>query len=269
MANPITISNTSLAQSLIGKIGNSQATTASSLSKLSTGLLVSKASDNAAALSIISGMNSEVRGLNQATRNTNDAISMTQIADGGMQSINEAQQRIRELSVQASNGTLNDSDRASLQLEVDQLQSQISDTIANTEFNGKQVLASSETVAVQTGPNAGDSTNIALTDYSASFTNVDISTQAGAQSAITSIDADMETATDAQAKFGAVQNGLESTASNLASMAESISAARSRIEDLDVASETAKLASSQIRDQFSVSTLAQSGQYNRNILDLL
>ncbi len=269
MANPITISNTSLAQSLINQTSENRLTIGNSFRKLSSGLRVSRAMDDAAALSIISKMNSEVRGLNQATRNANDGISMSQVAEGGLESIESAQQRIRELSVQAANGTYTDADRASMQKEVDALQSQINDTIASTEFNGKQVLASSDTVQLQTGPDAGDQTNITLTDHTGSFTSVDISTQAGAQAAIDSIDADLETTNDARSKFGAFQSGLESTVSNLGSMTESISAARSRIQDLDIASETANLLSSRIRDQAGIAMLSQSGDLNRNVLDLL
>lgn len=264
----ITINSTN-AQGLINRTNKSLREQSTLFRKIGSGKAIESAKDNAAMLAIATSMSSEIRGFNQAQRNVNDGISMLQVAEGGLSQVQDAQQRIRELAVQASNGTLTDSDRAAIQLEVDQLQSQISDVVSQTEFNTKNILSSGETVDFQAGANQGQTISHTFTDYSAAFTNVDVSTQAGASSALATLDADINTVADGRSELGALMNRLESSANNLANAAENTSAARSRIQDADMAMLTAQQTSAAIRTQAGIAVQIQARQTSAAATQLL
>ncbi len=250
-------------------LGNSQSSMQTSLERLSSGLRINRAKDDAAGLAISDRLTAQIRGYDQAIRNTNDGISMVQTADGAMEEVTNALQRMRELAVQASTGTVNTTDGASLKAEYTALKSTIDDIVADTKFNGTALL-SGGSVTLQTGINAGDTTAVTFGNIS-SLTGIgdDISTNAGASAAITKLDADINTVASARATVGGVQSGLESRVRNMSSITENLSAARSRVLDADFAKETANLTRTQILQQAGSAMLAQANQLPQTVLSLL
>ncbi|MBF0370213.1 MAG: flagellin [Magnetococcales bacterium] len=264
----ITIQN-SASQGLIHSTSQVQKSLNETFQKLSTGLKVDQAQDNAALLAIADRFSTQVRGYNQAIQNANDGVSMVQVADAGLAQIQDGQVRLQELAIQSANATLNDSDRQALQTEANQIQEQIDSIIADTNFNGIDVLASNTPVNLQTGTGEGDVTSINFQDFSNAFTSVDISTQAGAQNAISSLETDMETVSQARSELGAVQSGLESTLNNLGSTVEALTAAKSRVEDADMAQAMLDKTSQDIRSQANIALLVQANQASERVMDLL
>jgi flagellin len=263
-------------------LSSSQGALETSLRRLSSGLRVNNARDDAAGLFSIQKMTADIRGLNQAVRNAQDGISLGQTGEGAMQQIQDAQQRIREIAVQSANATVED--RTGLQAEVDQLTQEISRIVQTTEFNGQNLLdGSSATLTFQIGQdgtadNRIDVTGLDLTGitgYNASLTatgTVDVSTQAAAQTAITNIDnatTGLDFVSSSRATFGAVQNRFEAVVVNLTTYSENLSAARSRIQDADFAAETANLTRAQILQQAGVAMLAQANTLPQTALSLL
>jgi len=246
---------------------------ARSIERLSTGRRINSASDDAAGNAIATRMTSEVRGLNMAIRNANDGISLAQTAEGGMNEITNMLQRMRELAVQSANGTLAAGDRTNLQTEVTALIAQIGDVATRTDFNGVALLdGTNASLNIQTGSNASEVVAVTLTDVDATALAVnalDISTEAGATSALTALDAALTTVTTAQASLGASQNRLQTTVSNLSDRVANITESRSRIEDVDFSAETTALAKAQILSQASTAMLAQANQTQQNVLSLI
>ncbi len=246
---------------------------AKSIERLSTGRRINSASDDAAGNAIATRMTSEVRGLNMAIRNANDGISLAQTAEGGMNEITSMLQRMRELSVQSANGTLAGGDRANLQTEVTALIAQIGDVATRTDYNGVALLdGTNASINIQTGSQASETVAVTLTDVDATALAVnalDISTEAGANGALTALDAALTTITTAQASLGASQNRLQTTVSNLSDRVANITESRSRIEDVDFSAETTALAKSQILSQASTAMLAQANQTQQNVLSLI
>ena len=246
---------------------------AKSIERLSTGRRINSAADDAAGNSIATRMTSEMRGLNMAIRNSNDGISMAQTAEGGMNEITNMLQRMRELSVQSANGTLSAGDRTNLQSEVSALISQIGDVATRTTFNGVALLdGTNASISIQTGSSASQTVSVALTDVDATalaVASLDISTEAGAASALTALDTALDTITTAQANLGASQNRLQSTISNLTDRVANITESRSRIMDVDFSAETTQLAKNQILSQASTAMLAQANQSQQSVLSLL
>lgn len=246
---------------------------ARSIERLSTGSRINSAADDAAGNAIANRMTSEIRGLNMATRNANDGISLAQTAEGGMNEITSMLQRMRELSVQAANGTLSDADRTNLQVEVTALVAQIGDVTDRTTFNDVALLDGvNATISIQTGANAGDTVDITLTDVTAATLGVDaldIGTAAGASTALTALDTALDTITTAQASLGADQNRLQATISNLNDRVANLTESRSRIVDVDFSAETTELAKNQILSQASTAMLAQANQSQQSVLSLL
>jgi len=252
-----------------------------SLQRLSSGLRINRAADDAAGLAISDRMTSQVRGLNQAARNANDGISMLQTAEGAMDEISNALQRMRELAVQAATGTVNDTDKASLNDEYQALGEEINRIVAATTFNETPLLSNTTPINLQVGYQSDPPTNqvqISFADLSAltSVSDLDsaggtdnISTEAGALAALDAIDADIDTVSGARADVGALQNRLESTIRNLANIVENQSAARSRIRDADFAAETANLTRTQILQQAGTAMLAQANAIPQSVLQLL
>jgi len=263
------------------------ATNSSSLStvfqRLSSGLRVNSAKDDAAGLAVAEGMSSIIRGASVAIRNANDGISMGQTAETALGNVANQLQRIREIAVQAANGSITDTQRGNLQKEVDQLTQEIARSVGNTKFNSISLLDSSASIVFQVGSNASDTVSIAgagltgLTSFGSNGLSgmltstgiVNVSTSAAASGAITSLDTDITTITQKRATFGAVQNRFEAVISGLEVYSESLSAARGRIVDADFASETAALTRGQILQQASTAILAQANALPQNALTLL
>ena len=243
------------------------------MERLSTGKRINSAKDDAAGLAIASSMTAQIKGMTQGVRNANDGISLAQTAEGGLGEVSNMLQRMRELTVQALNGT-NDADaKSNIQAEISQLATQITDTLANTEFNGTKLFdGSTATVSIQAGANAADTVDIDLDDVAG---NADV-TAALAVDATTATTADLATFDDAlkaiattRANLGAVQNRLESTVNNLTNNITSLTDAKSRIEDADFSAETTALAKQQILSQASTAMLAQANQSQQGVLKLI
>jgi len=260
-------------------LSNSQGTLETSLRRLSSGLRVSSAKDDAAGLFSIQKMTADIRGLNQAVRNAQDGISLGQTGEGAMDQIQSAQQRIREIAVQSSNATVED--RTGLQAEVDQLTQEISRIVATTQFNGTQLLdGTAGTLTFQIGQDGTASNQISVTgvdltgmnSYNATLTatgTVDVSSATAASAEIAAMDTDIDSVSSNRATFGAVQNRFESVVVNLTTYSENLSAARGRIQDADFAAETANLTRSQILQQAGVAILAQANTLPQSALQLL
>jgi len=260
-------------------LNTSQSSLATSIQRLSSGLRVNSAKDDAAGLAIANRMDAQVRGMNVAIRNANDGISLAQTAEGALGKVTDMLQRMRELAVQSNNATNSSSDRISLNQEFQQLSSEISRTLAGTTFNGTTILNSATTLTFQIG--AG--TNTATDQMSISTANIpagsgvaavivstaSITGTAGATAAMTSIDTALDEVNSARATFGAMQNRFESIISNLQVGAENQTAARSRIMDADFAAETAALTRAQILQQAGTAMLSQSNQVPQQVLSLL
>ena len=243
----------------------------SAMERLSTGKRINSAKDDAAGLAISSSMTSQIRGMSQAIRNANDGISLAQTADGALGEVTNMLQRIRELSVQSASGTYSADDRANLQSEVTQLGAQIDSVIANTKFNGVAVFGSSDvTVKVQTGYGSADQTTLTVTGINVSAASgSDISTAAGATTALTNSDAALKAVATTRSSLGAGQSRLESVVNNLSNQVVNLSDARSRIEDADFSAESTNLAKAQILNQASTAMLAQANQSQSGVLNLL
>ena len=262
------------AQRNVSATNNSLAT---SLERLSTGLRINSAKDDAAGLYSVERMTADIRGLNQAARNAADGISLSQTAEAALGQISDNLQRIRELAVQASNGTVED--RTGLQTEADLLSAEILRVAGNASFNGVQLLDGSATAALefQVGQDATDQISIAaatldvstITAYGGSGA-FDISTDANAaQAELTNLDADIDAVSGLRATFGATQNRFESVISSVQSYSENLSASRSRIQDADFAAETANLTKVQIMQQAGIAMLSQANSAPQNVLSLL
>jgi flagellin len=247
-----------------------------SFQRLSSGLRINSAADDAAGLQISNRLTSQIQGLDQAIRNANDGISLSQVAEGAMDEITTALQRIRTLSVQSQNGINSSGDRLALQKEVSALKTEISRIATTTQFGGVKVLDGSYSSTFLVGANAGQkiSVNIQRTGggYGASGLNLatlSIATLNGASSALTKIDSAISIIDSKRADLGAIQNRFQSTIRNLSNIVENVSGARSRIRDTDFAKETAELTRSQILQQASTTILSQANQRPQSALSLL
>ena len=250
-----------------------------SMQRLSSGLRINSAKDDAAGLAISDRMTSQVRGLNQASRNAQDGISMAQTAEGALGETTNLLQRMRELSVQSANDTNTDDDRASLQAEFSQLQSEIDRISANTQFNNKTLLngdfsGSGNGAIFHIGANANQTItlnigNMATSALGVNTTGASIGIQSAANAAISSIDNAIKLVDTERGSLGAVQNRLESTIANLSNVSENISASRSRIIDADIAQETSSMTKNNILQQAGVSVLTQANQTPQLALSLL
>jgi flagellin len=235
-----------------------------SLQRLSSGLRINSAKDDAAGLYTAEQLTADIRGANQAIRNAADGISFAQVAEGALAEISNNLQRIREIAVQSANGTV--TDRTGLSAEVTQLNAEISRIISSTEFNGTSVLGG-VSLTFQVGADNGDT--VSVTASAATAPTVDVSTSAGAATALNTLDTSINSISTLRATFGSIQNRFEAVISNLSSLSENTSAARSRIVDADFAAETAKLTRAQILQQAGVSIVAQANVLPQSALSLL
>ena len=261
-----------------------QSALATSVQRLSTGLRVNSAKDDAAGLAIAERMSTQVRGMNVAIRNANDAISLSQTAEGALSKINDMGQRMRELAVQSANATNSESDRASLDAEFQALSAEIKRNLDGTSFNGTKLFAALATLTFQVGANnaATDQISVVTADLTkdAKLTAVlggangggnpaDIKNAANSTAALDKLDSMLATVNSKRAEFGATQNRFEAVIQTLQVSAENQTAARSRIMDADFASETAALTRSQVLQQAGTAMLSQANSLPNNVLSLL
>lgn len=266
-------------------LATNQSTLATTLQRLSSGLRVNSAKDDAAGLAVAESFTSQIRGNTQAVRNANDGISLGQTAESALGSVAGDLQRIREISVQAANGTISNTNRSALQQEVDQLTQEISRIVQTTTFNGTSLLSGASTLTFQVGADGTASnqvsvstTNLAtagsagLFSYSASLTasgTINVTTSGGASAVIASLDSDIARIASVRSTFGAVQNRFEAVISNLQSYVENLTASRSRILDADFAAETANLTRAQVLQQAGTAVLSQANALPQTALSLL
>lgn len=247
--------------------------TQKSMEKLSSGLRINRAGDDAAGLAISEKMRGQIRGLNMASKNAQDGISLIQTAEGALNETHAILQRMRELAVQSSSDTNTDADRAELQKEVDALIEEIDRIAQDTEFNTMALLDGSFTNKVfHIGANEGQNITVDIGDMSATGIGVnglDISDQASADAAISTIDSALEAVSSQRADLGAIQNRLEHTINNLGTSAENLTAAESRIRDVDMAQEMVEFTKNNILAQAANAMLAQANQQPQQVLQLL
>ena len=244
--------------------------------RLSTGLRISTAADDAAGLAISERLRSQVRSLEQSKRNANDGISLVQTAEGALNEVSSILTRLRELSIQASNGSVSNQDKSTLNEEFTSLVDEVNRIGRSTEFNGIKLLdGSSSSVSFQVGfgTNTGiDTISVSLSaalSTSLSLNSLDIGSGGSTTTAISNIDAAINTISSLRGSLGAVQNRLGSTINNLAIQTENLSAAESRIRDVDVAYETAQLTRNNILQSASISVLSQANAQPQAALQLL
>ncbi|MCB6182239.1 flagellin FliC [Leeia sp. TBRC 13508] len=270
-----------------------------SLQRLSSGLRINSAKDDAAGLAVSQGMTSAIRGDQQAVKNANDGISLAQTAEGALGQVSDNLQRIREISVQAANGSISDTNRSQLQKEVDQLTQEISRIVTTTEFNGTTLLSGNSSLTFQVGSEGSASNQVSIASSSLNLASglanasgigstasgstglntfntnltavqtISVLTSAAASANIEALDADISTVTNSRATFGAVQNRFEAVIANLQNYVENLDSARSRIQDTDFAAETAALTKNQILQQAGTSILSQANKLPQQALTLL
>ena len=262
-----------------------QSALATSVQRLSTGLRVNSAKDDAAGLAIAERMNTQVRGMNVAIRNANDAISLSQTAEGALSKINDMGQRMRELAVQSANATNSESDRQNLNQEYQALAEEIKRNLAATSFNGTKLFAEAAKLEFQVGANAATTDAIAINTTDLTKDNAfsaalgamgatpasapDINSASNATAALDKLDTMLAKVNSKRAEFGATQNRFEAVIQTLQVSAENQTAARSRIMDADFASETAALTRSQVLQQAGTAMLSQANSLPNNVLSLL
>ena len=244
----------------------------SSLERLSSGLRINRAADDAAGLAIAEGFRSQVRGTQVAQRNAQDGVSLVQTAEGSLSETTNILQRIRELAVQAANGTQSTNNRAALNNEVQQLLQQIDDIAEDTEFNGIRVLSSAQTVTLQAGPNPSQTLVVSVNGAKTNdlgVSTVAISSVALAVSAISTVDIAIQSVSTLRSTLGAFQNRLSFTINTLAIQEENASGSESAIRDADIAGETIKFTRNQILVSAGTSVLAQANTVPQTALQLL
>jgi flagellin len=238
------------------------------MQRLSSGLRVNSAKDDAAGLAIATRMDTQIRGINVAVRNANDGISLAQTAEGALSTVTDALQRMRELAVQAQNGSNGTTDRANLDTEYQQLSAEITRIAAQTKFNGIAIVgASAGAQTFQVGANNGDTLTITTT----TVTTVagDLTTAANASTAVAALDTELNTITTNRATYGAAISRFGMAISNLSITGENQTAAKGRIMDADFAAETANLSRAQILQQAGTAMIAQANQQPNLVLNLL
>jgi flagellin len=284
---PQTINTNLISLNAQRNLDMNQASLATAMQRLSSGMRVNTAKDDAAGLAIAERMWSQVRGMGVAVRNANDAISLAQTAEGALGKVGDMLQRMRELAVQAANGTNTNTDRNSLNREYLQLATEIARTLSSTSFNGASVLASTDDAVFQIGPGTVSSqdqivvagfawsANSAITVAvgagvtTAPTTDVGGPSTTAAVAAITALDAAIDAVNAQRSVYGASQNRFENVVSNLMTASENQAAARSRIMDADYAMETANLSRANILQQAGNAMVAQANQLPQQVLALL
>ncbi len=243
-----------------------------SLERLSSGLRINRAADDAAGLAIAEGFRAQVRGTGVAQRNAQDGVSLVQTAEGALSETTNILQRVRELAVQASNGTQSTENREAINQEVLQLLEQIDDIAVDTEFNGIRVLSSAQTVTLQSGAYTSQTLVITVSGAKTSelrVSQIRVSTMAGAVSALSTIDTALKSVNTLRSNLGAYQNRLEFTINTLAIQEENAAASQSAIRDANIATETIQFTRNQILVSAGTSVLAQANVVPQTALTLL
>jgi len=264
---------------------STQMSLSTSIQRLSSGLRVNSAKDDAAGLSIATRMDAQARGMNVAIRNANDGVSLLQTAESGMSTVSDMLQRMRELTVQATNATNTSADIKSLNQEYTQLSQEVGRTISAVQFNGQSLLTNSSTTGLdfQVGANAGQTINVGsatlnldqssvssvLSGGTNAASSLNINSAASNSANLAAIDSALQAVNDARANIGAAQSRFQNTVSFLQSAAENQTAAKGRIMDADFASETANLSRAQILQQAGTAMIAQANQLPQGVLSLL
>lgn len=262
-------------------LNTTQTALSASIGRLSSGMRINNAADDAAGLGISENLKADLRSLSQASRNANDGVSMSQVAEGSMNEMQGIVTRMRELSVQSANETLGTTERGYIQTEFGELRNEINRISAVTEFNGQKLVdgSASAGLSFQVGmqDTSNDRISMSITKLTTStlgstslhIASASLSTATNARAALGAFDKAIEQLSTARAKVGAVQNRMQVTISNLAVAHENLSAANSRIRDVDVASETSQLTKSQILSQAGLAVLSQANQLPNSALSLL
>jgi flagellin len=246
-----------------------------SVERLSSGLRVTRAADDAAGLGLSESLRAQIRSINQATRNASDGISLTQIADGAAATIGSLLARLRELSSQSASGTVGNTERSYIDQEFVALRSEMDRIAQVTEFNGQALTSGSSisfSIAIGFRSGAGNTLGLNLDDITTSslgLSSVNVSTSANAMSAMANIDNAISAIASARANYGSVQNRFEATIANLQVTSENLTAAESRIRDADIALETSIFTKNQILVQAGIATLAQANTLPQQALALL
>ena len=265
---PQTINTNVMSLNAQRNLTTSQSSLATSMQRLSSGLRINSAKDDAAGLAIADRMNAQIRGINVAIRNANDGVSLAQTAEGALATVTDALQRMRELAVQAANGSNGTGDLANLNAEYQELSSEITRIASQTMFNGKAIVGGGAGAQVfQVGANVGDTLTITTT----AVTTVagDLLSAANANTAMGAIDTKLDAITTDRATYGAAMSRFSFAISNLQITGENQSAARGRIMDADFAAETANLSRAQILQQAGTAMVAQANQLPQTVLALL
>ena len=253
-------------------INNSSA--AKSMEKLSSGLRINRAGDDAAGLSISEKMRGQIRGLDQASNNAQDGISLIQTAEGALSETHSILQRMRELSVQGANDTNVSEDREAIKAELDQLSKEIDRIATDTQFNGKEVLKGDSTVNLQVGANSGQQIKVSLKSMDSkalglTSVNIKVTNTTESNTLTTAVDSAIKEVSTQRSSLGALQNRLEHTISNLDNTSENLTSAESRIRDVDMAKEMMEFSKNNILQQASQAMLAQANQQPQTVLQLL
>ncbi len=273
----LVVNTNTASNNAINNLNRNTRSLSSSFRKISSGLRVSKAADDAAGLAVAENLEAASRSAKVAMRNTNDGISIISTAEGAANEVGSILKRMRELAVQSSSETLDDDERAYIQDEFTELTSEVDRISAVTEFNGLQLSDGSDTqLQVQVGVDnsADDRITITLGDLTASTLgvdtgSVDLSSSGAAQTAIDTIDTAIDSVSSYRSKFGAVENRLNSALNNLENYTENLQSAESQIRDADFAYETAEMSKNQIMQQASTSVLAQAKTVSQGALNLI
>ena len=245
-----------------------------SMERLTSGLRINSAADDAAGLAVATNMTTQIMGTDMAARNANDGISMAQTIDGASEEMTNMMQRQRELAIQSLNGTYSAENRGAMDAEFNALSAELTRIASTTKFNGIEIMNTAVSTNLQVGweDNANDSINLTTIGGAAIATDVTalgVDTSANAALAITGLNTSLSTLSTARSGVGAVQNRLEYAVSNLQNLSENTSAARSGIQDADFAKESADLAKNQVLQQAGMSMLSQANQSSQNVLALL
>ncbi len=274
---------------------SAQMSLSTSMQRLSTGMRINSAKDDAAGLAISASMTSQIKGMNQGIRNANDGISMAQTAEGALDEVTNNLQRMRELEVQKSNGTYSDDDKLNITAEQNALAQQISNVLTNTKFNGQALFAGTGTdgedavsISIQAGADSSDAiqlnlgSNLLASDGMAAIITAGEDTDdtgtadvdeslatVNASATLAQYDTAIASISNRRANLGATQNQLQSAVNNLTSNSTNLSDARSRIQDTDYSAETTALAKAQILSQASTAMLSQANQSTQSVLKLL
>lgn len=262
--NNVSLNNTNFLDQINKKQDNT-------LEQLASGKKINKASDGAAAQQIIDRLTAESNAYQQSSRNAYDGISLSQVADGALQGINQDAQRIRELTLQSGNGILTDGDRSAIQSEISGLQQNIQDTINNTEFNGQSLFTQDNEFSFQVGSGAGQTASVNTSDLASQLSglqNIDV-TNGDLASSLESLDSALSFIGSERGELGAQQNAFESIINNLSTTNENVQSAQSRIQDTDYAQAASQQAQNDVLSQSSNAVAVQARQNEQSVLNLL